>query len=407
MQGILKRKENAAALRYTAFETACLWRHFSGKRYYEEQDAYTRTGTAAGPRRFRKKAPPAPAAGIYGHNWRNDWREDIMAITIKDIAVQTGLAISTISKYLNGGNVLPENREKIQKVIDELGFNANVFARGLKTNKSHLIGLVMDSLEDATQARIVSLMEEGFRRHGYACLISDAGADPLSQKSVVEFFLAQNVDGIVFLPMMVNMNDFEGYIEKEIPVLALFDKPSEAECDFITLDDYVPVFSSVRHLLNGGRRRIALLAGPEGDSATEQVLRGYQEALKNARLPLEPALVSYGERTTESGYERAMRLLDRDVLPDALLAGDNRMTVGAMMAVMRKGMSVPGELAVIGFDNVLLSQSLSPRLSVIVHPTEKMAALAVQTLLDKLSSSASRYCQSLRLPSEFMMGETI
>ena len=72
-----------------------------------------------------------------------------MAITIKDIAVQTGLAISTISKYLNGGNVLPENQEKIRKVIDELGFSANSFARGLKTNKSHLIGVVVDSLEDS------------------------------------------------------------------------------------------------------------------------------------------------------------------------------------------------------------------------------------------------------------------
>ena len=186
-----------------------------------------------------------------------------MAITIKDIAVQTGLAISTISKYLNGGNVLPENREKIQKVIDELGFNANTFARGLKTNKSHLIGLVLDSLEDSLQARMVSRMEEGFRRHGYACLISAAGTDPHSQKSVVEFFLAQNVDGIVFLPMMVNMNDFEGYIEKEIPVLAILNKPDEAECDFITRDDYVSVFSSVRHLIGGGRRRIALLVGQE------------------------------------------------------------------------------------------------------------------------------------------------
>ncbi len=330
-----------------------------------------------------------------------------MAITIKDIAVQTGLAISTISKYLNGGNVLPENREKIQKVIDELGFNANAFARGLKTNKSHLIGLVLDSLEDALQARMVSLMEEGFRRHGYACLISAAGADPRSQKSVVEFFLAQNVDGIVFLPMMVNMQDFEGYIEKEIPVLALFDKPAEAECDFITLDDYVPVFSSVRHLIGSGRRRIALLIGREEDDTTAQILRGYQDALKNAHLPQEEELISYGERTTESGYERTLQLLEQGVMPDALLAGDNLMTLGAVLAVQRKRLSVPEDLAVIGFDNILLSQSLTPRLSVIVHPAEKMAALAVQTLLDKLSSSGSRYSQSLRLPSEFMMGESI
>lgn len=163
--------------------------------------------------------------GTLGAFRRPRQQEDSMAITIKDIAVQTGLAISTISKYLNGGNVLPENQEKIRKMIDELGFSANSFARGLKTNKSHLIGVVVDSLEDMLQAKIVTAMETVFRRHGYACLVSDAGNDVLAQKSIVEFLLAQSVDGIIFLPMRVNMNDFEAYLEKEIPVVALFGKP--------------------------------------------------------------------------------------------------------------------------------------------------------------------------------------
>ena len=181
--------------------------------------------------------------GTLGAFRRPRQQEDSMAITIKDIAVQTGLAISTISKYLNGGNVLPENQEKIRKVIDELGFSANSFARGLKTNKSHLIGVVVDSLEDMLQAKIVTAMETVFRRHGYACLVSDAGNDVLAQKSIVEFLLAQSVDGIIFLPMRVNMNDFEAYLEKEIPVVALFGKPDEMDCDTITVDDYAPVYS--------------------------------------------------------------------------------------------------------------------------------------------------------------------
>ena len=330
-----------------------------------------------------------------------------MAITIKDIAVQTGLAISTISKYLNGGNVLPENQEKIRKVIDELGFSANSFARGLKTNKSHLIGVVVDSLEDMLQAKIVTAMETVFRRHGYACLVSDAGNDVLAQKSIVEFLLAQSVDGIIFLPMRVNMNDFEAYLEKEIPVVALFGKPDEMDCDTITVDDYAPVYSSVRCLISSGRRRIGIVAGMETDPIAAQRLKGYTDALKNAHFALEPALISHGEYSTESGYERAKQLLSLPEPPDALLVSDNLTTVGALMAVMERGLKVPRQLAIIGFDNVMLSQSLTPKLSVIVHPTEKMAAVAAQTLLDQLSAGEKNPIQSLRLPSEFMMGDSL
>ena len=188
---------------------------------------------------------------------------------------------------------------------------------------------------------------------------------------------------------------------------ALFGKPDEMDCDTITVDDYAPVYSSVRCLISSGRRRIGIVAGMETDPIAAQRLKGYTDALKNAHFALEPALISHGEYSTESGYERAKQLLSLPEPPDALLVSDNLTTVGALMAVMERGLKVPRQLAIIGFDNVMLSQSLTPKLSVIVHPTEKMAAVAAQTLLDQLSAGGKNPIQSLRLPSEFMMGDSL
>lgn len=329
-----------------------------------------------------------------------------MAVTIKDIAIRTGLAISTISKYLNGGNVLPENQVKIQKTIDELGFSANSFARGLKTNKSYRIGMVVESLSDQMQAGIVSRLEPILRRHSYTTVIADCGNDIGSQSDAVDYLLAANVDALVVIPM-VDQGVADTCRQREIPVIAVLSKPDTTDVDCVLLDNYSAAYSAVRYIISFQHKKIAFIGGPENDSEAQGRYAGYTAALKNARISIAPEYVSFGEYSSSSGYERMKMMMRQPHPPTAALITDFRTTFGALIAVKEMKLDIPGDLALVGFGNVELAQAMTPKIHVMVNSLDRIASTVSSLLMERLSEKSPSPAQIFKLPAEFFIGESV
>lgn len=307
-----------------------------------------------------------------------------MGATMKDIAKRTGLGLATISSYLNGGNVREKNRIKIEEAIEELHFEVNEVARGLKTNRTKTIGIVIPELNNIFFAEIITGAEDILRSHGYATMICDCRSDIEREKEAVEFLYHRRVDGLIVMPTGTSDCGFRKFIRAGKPVVMIDRKMRDISCDCILVDNEGAAEDAVNRLINAGHRKIGLIAGPEDVYTARERQRGYQKAMHDNGIPICDNMTVRGNYTIAGGAA-AMRTL-RESNPDmtAVFISNYEMTVGAMMEINDLGIHVPDELSVIGFDNIEFAKAYAPRLSIVTQPTARIAEEAANILIERL-----------------------
>ena len=231
-----------------------------------------------------------------------------MGSTIKDVAEKTGLSIATISKYINGGNVLEQNKEIIQNVIDELNFKVNEMARGLKTNKSKTVGVMLPDLNNLFFTSIVSKIEDVILKEGYGTIICDYKQDYELEKKKLDFLVNKSVDAIVLVPSGKEEKELNEIIKNEdIPVILIDRLLEGVECDVVLGDNLNSSYCAVEQLFISGHKRVGVIIGPQKMYTAQQRLKGYQRVHEDYAYMIDSKLIKYGDYTMNSGYE----LLDR------------------------------------------------------------------------------------------------
>ena len=312
-----------------------------------------------------------------------------MGATMKDIAKYTGLGLATISSYLNGGNVREKNREKIEEAIRELHFEVNEVARGLKTNRTKIIGIIIPELNNIFFAEIITEAEDILRSHGYATMICDCRSDAAREREAVEFLYRRRVDGLIVMPVGAENSNFEKFYSAQKPVVMIDRRMDGALCDCVLTDNVGAVEDAVNRLICAGHRKIGMIAGPETVFTACERKQGYQRALQAHGIALDETWIAGGNYTIAGGA-LAMRSLYR-AHPDmsAVLVSNYEMTVGAMMEMNDLGIRIPEEVSVIGFDNLDFARACSPRLSIVTQPTKEIAGNAAALLLKRLEENDS------------------
>ena len=326
--------------------------------------------------------------------------------TVKDIATHTKLGLATISKYLNGGNVLPQNREAIDAAIQELGYTVNETARGLKTNRSRCIGVVIPELNNLFITTIITTIEDILRRRGYAVMISDCRTDPGREQEAILFMLKRRVDGIINMPVDGAGAHLLPALSAGLPVV-LLDRmvPAlEGRVSSVLVDNEDAAEQAVSALLAAGHTEIGIVLGPENVYTTGRRLAGARHAMANAGLAVRPALVRYADYTVQGGYEAARALLAEEA-PTALFVTNYEMTLGTILYLNERGMSFPKDISLVGFDNLQLASILRPRLSVMSQPLALIAQHAAKRMLAQLEENAAP--AHVILLAEHLPGETI
>ena len=215
-----------------------------------------------------------------------------MAATIRDIKNMTGLSLATISKYLNGGNLLPENREKIEEAIRTLHYEVNEMARGLVTSQSKTIGVVVFDISNVFTGTVLQYLGEYLREEGYAAMICDSQNDPVLEEQNVRFLLGKKVDGMIVMPVAQDPGFLEPVLRNHIPVV-LMDRPlKDSRLDCVKVNNREAAYDAVKLLADYGHRRIALISADTVITGQER-LEGCLQLLKVEGVHIHFAIVDF------------------------------------------------------------------------------------------------------------------
>lgn len=331
----------------------------------------------------------------------------IIPATIKDVARETGLSLATISKYINGGNVLDKNKQSIEEAIRKLDFKVNEMARALKTNRSMTVGVLIPSFENIFFTSIVSNIENGLLQEGYSTIVCDYKEDPRLEAEKLNFLLDKMVDGVIMMPLTDNDELINEIISKEIPVLLIDRMINNVNCDVVLVDNLNASYNAVEQLIIRGHKRIGIVVGPEDVYTAQERLKGYIRVHEDYGREVDPGLIKYGDYQMQSGYELFQELLRVDPPPTAVYVTNYEMTLGAVIAINETNLKIPEDLSVIGFDNLALARIVKPSLSIVVQPMQQIGEVAAQILLKRLKKDLSGFPAVVRLKTELLIRDSV
>jgi LacI family transcriptional regulator len=330
-----------------------------------------------------------------------------VAVTIKDVAKHTGLSTATISKYINGGNVLEENRVRIEEAICALDFTVNEFARGLKTNKTMTVGVLIPAYDNIFCTSIVSCVENILMQYGYSTIVCDYRQDELLEASKLDFLLGRNVDGIIIMPLSSEGEHIRKALDKNIPVV-LIDRPLlGVNCDTVLVDNLNASYLAVEQLITRGHRHIGIICGQKDVYTAQERLKGYLRVHEDYGMAVDETLVRFGDYQMDSGYRHMAALLEERSDLTAIFVTNYEMTLGAIVALNERNVKIPDELSLIGFDDLYLSKVIRPPLSIVVQPMQQIGETAANLLVKRLKGDTANFPAMFRLKTEVIMRESV
>ena len=332
-----------------------------------------------------------------------------MAATMKDIARRTGLGLATISSYFNGGNVREKNRIKIEEAIEELHYEVNEVARGLKTNATRTIGVVIPELNNTFCAEIITGMEDVLRSHGYATIVCDCRTDKKLEREAVEFLTRRRVDGIINMPVDEEGNHLKRFQKTGKPIVLIDRKIQGINCDSVLVDNKKAAEDAVRYFIERGHRNIGIIGGPEEVFTAQERMAGYYKALESAGIPVSESLIWHGDYTIQGGVRGLEELVQNNPEMTAVFVTNYEMTMGAMIGVNELGIRIPEQLSMIGFDNLQFARACNPKLTIVAQPTDGIAKEVAKVMLNHLENAGETSGElfSEKLETEIIAGKSV
>ena len=314
------------------------------------------------------------------------------AITIKDIARKLKISTSTVSRALRDHPKVKESTKiAVQNLAAELNYQPDRLALGLVGQKTFSLGMVVPRIDFPYFSHALSGAQEIASKAGYQILICQSNEAVATEKSAISMLLANRVDGLL-ISISQETNEFDHIFQLQnrgIPFV-LFDRVIESiKAPKVVMDNMQATFRMVLHLHEQGFRRIAHIAGPEGLLVTGQRIKGFKRALDQRELACPEEYIIYGGFRLEEGEKAAKQLLALSEPPDAIVAVSDSAAIGAVKAIEAAGLSVPGDIAVAGFNNELFTEFVKPSLTTTSLPMFELGQQAVKMLLRQIEHSDS------------------
>jgi LacI family transcriptional regulator len=314
-----------------------------------------------------------------------------MPLTLEDIARLSGVSRSTVSRVINGDvNVREATRTRVLDIIQSHNFQRNLAARGLAAGHTNTISLVIPAavstlFVDPYFPQLIQGVTTACNAHDYTVMLWLA--EPEYERRMIRQILHNGlVDGVIVSSTLMNDPLVYSLHESKMPFIQIGRHPT-LDVNSIDVDNVQASREATLHLLRLGRKMVATITGPQDQIAGFDRLHGYQLALQERHHPFQPELVSEGDFSEPSGYTAMLRLLPHK--PDAVFIASDMMAVGAIRAIREANLSIPEDIAIIGFDDVPSASKTEPALTTVRQPIRAMGALAVDTLIDIISRPGS------------------
>ncbi|RJF90588.1 LacI family DNA-binding transcriptional regulator [Sphingomonas cavernae] len=305
--------------------------------------------------------------------------------SIRDVASKAGVAVKTVSRVLNGHPyVSAETRSRIEAAMAELEFRPSIAARILSGAKSNQIALIYDNHSPYYMFQIQSGCWQLCKERGIRLLSQPVDvADPRVGDQVRELVTETHVDGIILSSPVTDCASVLDALEHlDVPFVRISPGTNHSLASSVFMDDAQAADDMTSYLINVGHRRIGFIKGHPSHMASDDRLFGYRRALDRAGIPFEPKMVCDGEFDFDSGVRAGRCLLDLDQPPTAIFAANDDMAAGVLAVAHDRGIDIPGELSVAGFDDTTLSRTVWPPLTTIHQPMLELARTATEILID-------------------------
>lgn len=326
-------------------------------------------------------------------------------ITIQDVATAAGVSVSTVSRVLNDKvDVAPETFEKVQRVIEELGYTSSLAAKSMRSRKTNVIGLVLHDLEQSFCLNVVRGVNRAIEQMDYDLLVYTGGNSrdrswAVRERQYVSLLNGSITDGIIVVTPTAET------FSTHYPLVAVDPHLDSAEFPAVIATNHVGAQAAMEYLLGLGHRRIGFIGGrPDLQSAVRR-LQGYQDSLRQANIPLDPDLIQIGDFTQETGYRCAQKLLALPVRPTAIFAANDKSAIGAIEAITEIGLKVPEDISVVGFDNIEEASFVNGGLTTVDQFISDMGRVAVEMLV-KLIQNQPLENRLFRMPTKLIVRNT-
>ncbi len=302
--------------------------------------------------------------------------------SMKDVAVLAGVSTSTVSRVIN--NSMPvdeETRLKVEQAIKTINFKPSLMARGLRMKSANLIGIVVPELQHETFTSFIKFPEQSVEAQGYNLVIGSTSSNVETEERFIVNLIRRNIDGIIFSRVSDNSQALKLIDRSNIPIVIIDRSLEREDIPSVVMNNYGAGVMAAEHLLSLGHRRFACITGPMDISINRDRIRGFRETIVQNGGTLEDKCVFEGNFKFESGGRGVDYLVDTRADFTAIWVQNDYMAIGAINRFVARGISVPGDVSVIGLDNIEHSWMIQPALTTIAQPFQEMCANAVDIII--------------------------
>ncbi len=330
---------------------------------------------------------------------------------IKELAAIIGISATTVSRVLNGKATkyrISDNTSK--KVLDaaaRFNYYPNIFARGLRLEKTETLGLIVPDIANPFFASIAKSIEFESRLKGYSIILCDSMDSCQTETILLQLLAGRKVEGIILAPVGLRTDHISDFLEKGVPVVIIDRYLPGIQVPSIITDNYTGALQAVEHMISKGHRKIGCIQGLNGISLNTDRVNGYKDALMNHNIRIEENLIAGNDFGEQNGYDQTMKLLSLRDRPTAILALSNLISLGIMRALSENGLAIPDDISLVAFDDQPYSAYLASPMTTVDQPKEEIGKRAVNTLLDSIHDGDTKRQTNIMLKPRLIVRNSV
>lgn len=312
--------------------------------------------------------------------------------TIKDVAKLAGVSSTTVSHVINKTRFVAEDTSKaVWDAIQQLNYSPSAVARSLKVNTTKSIGMIITTSEAPYFAEIVLAVEEHCYQQGYSLFLSNTQNEPEKIQNHLDMLIKKRVDGVLVMCSEYTRDSLELFNGTNIPMVVMDWGKADDHSDRILDNSFEGGYLATQHLIENGHKDIGVIAGHLSKTLSKERYEGFLKAMHKANLPVRQEWIYEGDFEPESGFEQMNNLLRLEKLPTAIFCFSDTIALGAISALSEKGLSVPSDMSIIGYDNIHSSRFYSPPLTTIHQSKSRLGVKALNILLERIKIDKTQY----------------
>lgn len=325
--------------------------------------------------------------------------------TIQDVAREAGVSVATVSRVINNSpSVASETRARVQSAIEKLKYEPSLLGRNLRRSETKMVLVLLPNISNPFYSKVVRGIEDVGHKNGYNIMLCNVDSNVERERTYLELLKKRMADGVIFMAPVLPVDEL-AEIASRYPAIQCCEYKLGAPITHVSIDNLNASYKAVKYLIDLGHERIGFIGCKTDLISSIQREAGYKKALADAGIKFNPDFVRYGDYSFKSGVKAAKELIEMDNRPTAIFAISDLMAMGAIKSIREGNLSIPHDIAVVGFDNISFSSMLDPSLTTVAQPRYELGKIAMELLLEQMLKG-SQEIKEIILESELIIRDS-